>query len=145
MFEMIIDKKGNQFYPVKRENIVNAQNNMGVIIPADLVSFYDEIGYGFLRSNEENFNRIMDPNSICDFRLRQGMFSNNSELEMYSNNEKDKLVFFEICEDYFLSIGFSKSNYGKIFDGEVVIAENLEQFLIKYQEDERYFDEMVNV
>lgn len=142
MYENIVNKQSGIFYAVNKEKVLEAQKNMGVIIPDDLLVFYDEVGYGFLASKEDYFNRIMDPNSICDFRLRKGMYANNSELEMYSDNEKDKLVFFEICEDYFLSIGFSKNNYGKIFDGEVVIADNLEQFLIKYQENERYFDEM---
>ena len=140
MYESIKNNAKNKFYEIKKSVIFEAQQDMGVIIPDELKSFYVEIGYGFLQTKSYNFNRIMDPGSVCDFRLRQGVYADDSELEIYDEHERDKLVFFEICEGYYLSMGFSKNNYGKIFDGEEEIAENLEQFLIKYQEDERYFN-----
>ena len=141
MYESIKEKKENKFYPVIETEIVEAQINTGVIIPNDLKVFYKEVGYGFLKSEVDNFNRIMDPGSVCDFRLRQGQFDNDPELEMYVEDEKDRLFFFEICEGYYLSIGFSKNNYGKIFNGKEMIADNLGQFLTKYQDNERFFVE----
>ena len=38
------------------------------------------------------------------------------------------------------NIGFTKENYGKIFSGDKVIADNLKEFLINYQDDESYFE-----
>ncbi len=139
MYENIVNKDGNKFYPVKKNSIVEAQKETGVIFPEDLVRFYGEIGYGFLSTTKDNFNRIMGPDSIREFRLREGQFANNPELEIYADSERDKLVFFEVCEGYYLSIGISKRNKGKIYSGKKMIAKNFEEFLIKYQEDERYF------
>ena len=139
MYESIVNKKGNKFYPVKKSSIVEAQKETGIIFPEDLVRFYGEVGYGFLNTTIDNFNRIMDPNSIREFRLREGQFEGNSELEIYADSERDKLIFFEVCEGYYVSIGISKGNKGKIYSGQKMIAKNLEEFLIKYQENERYF------
>lgn len=60
----------------------------------------------------------VDPESICEFRNRSGQFAGNPELDIYADAEKDKLIFFEVCEGYYLSIGFSKLNNGKIYDGK---------------------------
>lgn len=140
MFKKIVKNAGNKFYTVKGTKVLKAQDDLGIIIPKELKDFYEQIGYGFLYSEEGNINRIMDPNSLCEFRFRKGQFANDPELDMYEGYERDKLVFFEICEGVFLSIGFSKNNNGKIFNGEKIIADNLKEFLIQYQEDERYFE-----
>lgn len=139
MYENIVDKDGNKFYNVKKSSIIQAQKDIGVFFPEDLIRFYGEVGYGFLKSKVDFFNRIMDPDSIREFRLREGQFANNSELEVYADSERDKLVFFEVCEGYYLSIGISKRNKGEIYSGKKMIAKNFKEFLIKYQEDERYF------
>ena len=44
-----------------------------------------------------------------------------------------------MVEGSYLSIGFSKDNKGQIFDGNKKIANDLVEFLIKYQENELYF------
>jgi len=140
MFNKILQSKDNKFYNVTEESIAKAQEELGIVFPNDLKGFYKQVGYGFLKSKEENFNRIMNPESICDFRLRRGQFAYASDLEIYEDEEKDRLFFFEICEGNYLSIGFSKYNNGKIFYGENEIANSLEDFLLKYQENERYFE-----
>ena len=139
MYESIVDKKGNKFYTVNSSSITKAQEDLGVIFPKDLRCFYEEIGYGFLNTSAANYNRIMDPISICEFRLREGQFEDNPELEIYEDYERDKLVFFEVCEGYYLSIGISKRNNGKIYSGGKLIANDLRKFLERYQEDENYF------
>lgn len=140
MFKDIVNKKGNKFYPLDLKVVRKAQDDLGIILPQELKEFYEQIGYGFFNSKEENFNRLMDPNSICEFRFREGQFENDPELELYEEYERDKLVFFEICEGVYLSIGFTKENNGKIFSGEKVIANNLKEFLINYQDNEHYFE-----
>lgn len=140
MFKDIVNKKGNEFYLLDSEVVSKAQDSLGIILPKELKEFYEQVGYGFLNSKEENFNRFMDPNSICEFRFREGQFANDPELELYEEYERDKLIFFEICEGVYLSIGFTKENYGKIFSGDKVIADNLKEFLINYQDDESYFE-----
>ena len=140
MIKDVINKKGNTFYSLKPGAVNRAQDALGIILPKELKEFYEQVGYGFLDSKEENFNRIMDPNSLCEFRFRKGQFSNDPELEIYEDDERDKLIFFEICEGVYLSIGFSNENNGKVFSGEKVIADSLKEFLIKYQENEQYFE-----
>ena len=44
------------------------------MFPKLLRDFYLEIGYGFIGSKVGNINRIMDPVSVLDFRLRQNDF-----------------------------------------------------------------------
>ena len=139
MYKELINKKGNKFYSVKEQTIIKAQENLGITFPKELQDFYIEVGYGFLKSERMNFNRIMDPISVSEFRLREGQFSNNTELDMYDKYERDKLIFFEICEGCYLSIGFSKGNKGAIFDGNKKICKNLKEFLINYQDNELFF------
>ena len=139
MYKEIVNNKSNKFYTVNEQMIVKAQDELGIIFPNELVDFYNEVGYGFLASKVDNFNRIMDPNSICEFRFRNGQFENYTELSIYDDYEKDKLVFFEICEGCYLSMGFSKKNIGNIYDGNKKISDNLKQFLIDYQNDEMFF------
>ena len=139
MFETIVNYKGNKFYKVKTNSIEAAQESLGIVFPKDLIEFYMQVGYWFLKSEKDNFNRIMDPESVAEFRLRTGQFANYSDLDLYDANERDRLVFFEICEGNYLSIGFTKSNNGKIFYGKKKIANSLAEFLTKYQIDENYF------
>lgn len=140
MFERIVQKKGNKFYHVSEDVITTVQEELGIILPKELKEFYKQVGYGFLRSDKYNFNRVMSPKSLCEFRFRKGQFSNDSELELYEDLERDKLIFFEISEGNYLSIGFSKNNIGNVFYGKSKIANSLKEFLEKYQEDESYFE-----
>ena len=140
MFEQIVRNQGNKFYRVKDGAIADAQEELGIVLPKELTEFYTEVGYGFLYSKEDNFNRIMDPQSVCDFRLRAGQFAGYSELDIYDSYERNRVIFFEICEGNYLSIGFAKSNQGKVFYGKKKIANSLKDFLIQYQQDEHYFE-----
>lgn len=139
MFEMIKNNPQNTFYPVKAEEIHKAESNMGIIIPDTLTQFYLTIGYGFLETRRYNINRIMGPNSVEEFCLGTGQFENSEEVELYAKYTKDKLIFFEVNESLFLSIGITKMNKGKIYYYDEVIANDLNDFFKKYIEDERYF------
>lgn len=140
MFESIANYQGNKFYHINKETINKIQSELGILFPKELLEFYTHVGYGFIKSEQDNFNRIMDPQSVRDFRLREDSFANNPDLDMYDECERDSLMFFEICEGTYLSIGFSKKNNGKIYYGKKKIADSLTEFLTKYQEDENYFE-----
>jgi len=56
MFERIVQHEGNKFYSVKQGIISVVQEEMGIILPKELRAFYEEVGYGFLHS--ENYNLI---------------------------------------------------------------------------------------
>ena len=64
------------------------------MFPKLLRDFYLEIGYGFIGSKVENINRIMDPESVLDFRLKQNDFEFYPDIEIYDEFAEDKLVFF---------------------------------------------------
>lgn len=139
MFEAIKNNPQNTFYPVNVEAIHKVESNMGIIIPDTLIQFYLIVGYGFLETCRHNINRIMGPSSVEEFRLGTGQFQNLEEVELFAKYTKDKLVFFEVTESLFLSIGITKMNEGKIFYYDELIANDLNDFFEKYLEDEKYF------
>ena len=99
-FKELIKDKGN-FYAVADSEIMQAENDMQMQLPAELVRFYKEIGYGFFKSVKGNINRLMDPLSIRDFRLRQNDFEYFPDMEIYAEFEENKLIFFEVNESIF--------------------------------------------
>ena len=139
MFDMIKNNEKNTFYPVKTEAIHKAEANMGIIIPDDLKMFYLNVGYGFLETSRHNINRIMGPGSVEEFYLGTGQFKNSEEVEIIGHYSKDKVVFFEVNESLFLSMGITKLNKGKIYYYDEVIANNLSEFFDSYLQNERYF------
>ena len=139
MFESLKDNGNNTFYPVKSEDIQKAESNMGIIIPDVLTQFYLSVGYGFLETCKHNINRIMDPGSVEEFFLGTGQFQDSEGVELFSNYTKDKLIFFEVNESLYLSIGITKKNKGKIYYYDEMIADDLNEFFEKYLENEDYF------
>lgn len=78
----------------------------------------------------------MDPISVADFRLRQDIYEYNPNLD------DDSLVFFEVTELNFLTIKFKEENeLGQcpIYYGSTKIADSLEEFLIKMDENPDYY------
>ncbi len=139
MFESIKNNPNNTFYPVNPDAIHKAESDMGIIIPDVLTQFYLSVGYGFLETRKHNINRIMGPNSVEEFFLGTGQFQNSDEVEIFSHYTNDKLVFFEVHESLFLSMGITKKNKGNIYYYDEMIAEDLKEFFEKYLENEGYF------
>ncbi len=139
MFELIKNNSKYNFYTVKQETIYKTEKDMGIIIPDTLKQFYLNVGYGFLETGSYNINRIMGPSSIEEFYLGTGQFENSEEVEIYSKYTKDKLVFFEVNESLFLSIGITIRNRDKIFYYDKEIANDISDFLKQYLENEKYF------
>ena len=139
MFESIKNNPNNTFYPVNPDAIHKAESDMGIIIPDVLTQFYLSVGYGFLETRKHNINRIMGPNSVEEFFLGTGQFQNSEEVEIFSHYTNDKLVFFEVHESLFLSMGITKKNKGKIYYYDEMIANDLNEFFEKYLGNEEYF------
>ena len=139
MFESIKNNPNNTLYPVNPDAIHKAESDMGIIIPDVLTQFYLSVGYGFLETRKHNINRIMGPNSVEEFFLGTGQFQNSDEVEIFSHYTNDKLVFFEVHESLFLSMGITKKNKGNIYYYDEMIAEDLKEFFEKYLENEGYF------
>ena len=139
MFEEIKLNPLNQFYPLTRDKIKKSESKLGIMFPKLLRDFYLEIGYGFIGSKVGNINRIMDPASVLDFRLRQNDFEFYPDIEIYDEFEKDKIVFFEANESALISIGFGLDNSGKIYYYDEEISKNLTEFLEKLSEDDTFY------
>ena len=139
MFESIKNNPNHTFYPVKPDEIQKAESGMGIIIPEVLTQFYLSVGYGFLETRKHNINRIMGPNSVEEFYLGTGQFQNSEEVEIFGDYSRDKLVFFEVNESLFISIGITKLNKGKIYYYDEMIADDLNEFFEKYLQNESYF------
>ncbi|MBU3174544.1 SMI1/KNR4 family protein [Clostridium estertheticum] len=134
----------SKFYPVKIEEINELGKDLNVNVPRELKDLLLEIGYGFINGSENNVNRIMDADSIRDFRLRKGDFEFYPDIEIYDEYEDGKLIFFEGSESALISIELTDDNSSNIFYYDVKIADSLEEFLIKIQEDDNYYLEMLD-
>lgn len=134
----------NKFYPVKIEDINELEKSLKLNMPIELKDFLLEIGYGFISGSEYNVNRIMDTDSIRDFRLRKGDFEFYPDIEIYDEYEEGKLIFFEGNESALISIELTDDNVSNIFYYDVKIADSLEEFLIRIQENDNYYLEMLD-
>ncbi|MED3581309.1 SMI1/KNR4 family protein [Bacillus thuringiensis] len=133
-------KQKSIFYPLPKEEIAEAEDLLKMQFPKELKRFYEEIGYGFLKTNKTLINRLMDPFSVVDFRLRQDIYEYNPNLDDVDDDES--LVFFEVSEISFLIIKFKQENeLGQcpIYYGSTKIADSLEEFLIKMEGNPDYY------
>ena len=96
MFEKIKSNPLNQFYPLSKDQIKNSESKLGIVFPQFLRDFYLEIGYGFIGSKVDNINRIMDPESVLDFRLKQNDFEFILILKFMMNVLKINLSFLRL-------------------------------------------------
>lgn len=115
-------------YEVEQNEIVEAEKIMGITFPDDLRKFYQEMGYGFVKNEIRAINRLIDPLGCSDIRMREDIYEYDPDLEMYEIYEENSLIFFEVNEGVYVSIGL---NDGKIYFTDKVIAESLFEFLQK--------------
>lgn len=143
-YDFLKDNNQNKFYSVKIEEINELENALELNIPKELTDFLLEIGYGFINGEEGNVNRIMDTDLIRDFRLREGDFEFYPDIEIYNEYEEEKLIFFEGSESALISIELTDNNINNIFYYDIKIANSLEEFFIRIQEDDNYYLEMLD-
>lgn len=113
-------------YHVEENEIMVAEKRMGITFPDDLRKFYKEVGYGFVNNELGAINRLIDPLGCADIRLREDVYECDPDLEMYESFEEDSLIFFEINEGVYASIGLQD---GKVYMTDEVIALSLLDFL----------------
>ena len=85
-------------------------------------------GVSVVKNEKMAFNRLMDPDSCADIRLREYPYTYDPDLEMYEEYERNGILFFEVNEGVYTSIGFDD---GKIYYADEVIADSLMEFLKK--------------
>ncbi|TDW08232.1 SUKH superfamily protein [Breznakia blatticola] len=137
-----VDKASAEFYPVSNDEIKDLENVLNITIPNELKKFYTQFGYGFLGSKDGYPNRIMDTYSIRDFRLQQNDYEFFEDIDLYKKYEDGKLVFFEQDESAMLSIELGDKAESKIYYYDTVVANSLQEFLQKMEDDELYFTKL---
>ena len=141
MFEQIISKEANDFYPLDVTQIARAEARMGVKFPKELRDFYEQVGYGFISDGTPDcgINRLIAPLGCADIRLRESYYEGDPDLEMYERYEKDSIIFFEFLEGVYGSIGIKD---GKIYYTSQLIADTLTEFLEKMSADAQYWTKL---
>ncbi|WP_405097387.1 SMI1/KNR4 family protein [Oceanobacillus sp. FSL H7-0719] len=142
-YELIKANKENSFYPVTENEIKEVEKKLNLKFPRELVNFYIEVGYGFIKGSEFNINRIMDPYSVRDFRLRINDFEFYPDIEIYDEFENKKLIFFEGSESALMSIDLNDKNSSPIYYYDIQIATSLEEFLRKIEKNDKYYLELL--
>ena len=143
-YDFLKNNDGNKFYQVSEEEISQLEDELKVRVPKELKELLLEVGYGFINGSEDNVNRIMDTASVRDFRLRKGDFEFYPDIEIYDEYEDGKLIFFEGSESALLSIELTESSTSSIFYYDVKIADSLVEFLLKIQEDDNFYLELLD-
>ncbi|MEH7821145.1 SMI1/KNR4 family protein [Bacillus altitudinis] len=138
-YEIIKKNEENSFFLVTEKEILDVEKELDLKFPKELIRFYIEVGYGFINGSEFNTNRIMDPYSVRDFRLRVNDFEFYPDIEIYDEFENNKLIFFEANESALMSIELNEKDRSAIYYYDIQIANSLEEFLTKIQEDYKYY------
>lgn len=141
--EFIKENEKNSFYPVTENEIKEVETELNLTFPKELVKFYIEVGYGFIKGSESTINRIMDPYSVRDFRLRVNDFEFYPDIEIYDEFESNKLIFFEGSESALMSIGLNEKDKNPVYYYDIQIADSLEEFLRKIEENDKYYLELL--
>ena len=137
----------HSFYGLTEQKIQEAEKRMGFNFPKELREFYLEVGYGFLNKEGHTFfNRLMSPSDLVDFRLREDIYETDPDAEEYDN--PNELVFFNTCEGCYLTIHLNEigpDNKCPIYHFSEKIADSLEEFIFKMEEEANYYIEKINV
>lgn len=140
MFQFMKNEQ-HQFYEITREEIRTAEERLGFSFPSELSTFYLEVGYGFInKENKNTFNRLLDPDTIADITLREGIYEFDPDLDgIYE--EEDQFVFYEVNEGVYLTLDRKAVNQSPVYFFETKIAGSLEEFMQKIDQDSDYYRE----
>ncbi|MGD6842162.1 SMI1/KNR4 family protein [Bacillus infantis] len=142
-YEFIKANEENSFFPVTENEIKQVEKELNLKIPKDLVDFYKEVGYGFIKGSEFNINRIMDPYSVRDFRQRVNDFEFYPDIEIYDQFENNKLIFFEGSESALMSIELNEEECSPVYYYDIQIATSLKEFLRKIEGNDKFYLEFL--
>lgn len=152
MFEFLNDlvsackahpESGNQFFPLDAAKVSQAEARLGRAFPRDLVTFYNEIGCGFLRSPSTvpfqrpycYFNRFIGPNEIVDLMVGEHPAT---PAEGFDDGE---IPFFEVGEQLHLVLRSSESElYAVCWSCGEEVAPNLVEFVRRLMANPRFYN-----
>ncbi|MGP1910108.1 SMI1/KNR4 family protein [Metabacillus sp. JX24] len=135
-------KSDHTFYELQKNDVLKAEERLGIRIPEELKDFYREVGYGFIKKSHRNaINRVMDPDTIADITLREGIYEHDPDLDGIYEDE-DRLVFLEVNEGVYLTLGLDSQEQTPVYYFETLIASSLKEFFMKMDRDPDYYIEM---
>jgi len=142
-FDFVKNDK-HKFIRLQENELLEAEERLGFELPNELRDFYLEVGYGFIKGSDGNaINRIMDPDTIADITLREGIYEFDPDLEGIYEDD-DKLVFYEVNEGVYLTLDLNTPQQTPVYFFETQIAGSLEEFIRKVDENAEYFRDMVD-
>ncbi len=125
----------NHFYPVSQDEIIKAEKRIQIVFPAELINFYNEVGYGFLSSDKYYINRIMSPTDIADFMCNEEPYD-CIDRSIYEENE---MAFMHISGEDFLTILLDGVDKGSIMYFGTIIAESFYSFVEKMYNEPNFY------
>lgn len=132
----------HHFFPLDNDEITLIEKE--ILVPTELREFYLTVGYGFFfPQDDSSFDRLLDVISYKKINLRQNYYEFDPDLDLYSHSKyDDRLIFFEVNEGVYLLIA-KEAIEGKnaIYYFDEKIADSLEEFLIRFDQEGHYFEE----
>ncbi|EUJ25781.1 SMI1/KNR4 family protein [Listeria cornellensis] len=137
-YDFIIENLEHKFYSVSSSSVQEAELELELAFPKELLEFYNEVGCGFIKGSKGNINRLMDPISVRDFRMKEYDYEFYPDIDLYDDLE-DELIFFEVDETVLMSIKVTGEDISPIFYNETKIANSLYEFLQLMSKDDNYY------
>ncbi|MBC2368423.1 hypothetical protein HBP99_07235 [Listeria booriae] len=137
-YDFLIANLEHKFYNVSSSSVQKAELDLELAFPKELLEFYNEVGCGFIKGSKGNINRLMDPISVRDFRMKEYDYEFYPDIDLYDDLE-DELIFFEVDETVLMSIKMNDKDTSPIFYNDTKIAESLFEFLQLMAEDDNYY------
>lgn len=132
------------FFKLSEDDIINAERKMGLELPSELKEFFKEVGYGFIKgSNSTAINRMIDPGTIADIRLRKGLYESDPDLDgLY--DEESMLIFFEVNEGVYLALDLNDNDKSPVYYFDVKIADSLTDFFLNMAKDTEFYLDLID-
>lgn len=125
-----------RWHTLSYNSIIDAELHMGIVFPKSLNTIYQNYGYGFVKNKEGAINRLLDPMTCANIRMRKDIYEFDLDLEVYLPFEKDKLLFFEVNEGVYLSMGI---NDEKIYYLDRLVANDIFEFIVNISNNPDYW------
>ncbi|MCA0172896.1 SMI1/KNR4 family protein [Bacillus sp. RAR_GA_16] len=131
--------KAGEWMKVNETEVLEAEERLGFLLPNELRKLYLEVGYGFIKGLGENaINRLMDPTTIADVTLREGIYEFDPDLDgIYE--EADQLVFYEVNEGVYLTLDLNSHHRSPVYYFETKLTDSLEEFMRLIDQNKHYF------
>ncbi|WP_074942385.1 SMI1/KNR4 family protein [Succinivibrio dextrinosolvens] len=138
-------KTGMVFFKIDNidEEIATAEKELNISFPPELKSFYKELGYGFLRQNEDRTynNLFFPPTEISAFYTGFDFYATDERQEYYPF-DGENLIFFEVDSDVFMTIKMKGPDAGCIFYFDDKVASSIKEFIERMKTDYNYYMKM---